>query len=85
MFTMGVIMAWYYLVVIVSVLCLCGLFFAAWRTTAVTVFVLVWSSAALPLDYQLWDGFCNSWLFTLWRTYFHYEYVLEEMIDPEKR
>lgn len=53
MVTMGMIMSWYYLVVILSLLCLVGLCFPAWRTVAATVFVLMWSAALLPLDYQV--------------------------------
>ncbi|KAM3571740.1 hypothetical protein VYU27_006219 [Nannochloropsis oceanica] len=86
MVTMGIIMSWYYIVVILSLLCLVGIcIFPAWRAVAATVFVLMWSAALLPLDYQGWDAFCNSFIFRLWRDYFHYEYVLEEMIDPNKR
>uniref|UniRef100_I2CR10 Acyltransferase n=1 Tax=Nannochloropsis gaditana (strain CCMP526) TaxID=1093141 RepID=I2CR10_NANGC len=85
MLTMGVMMSWYYLVVILSLLCVAGLFFPTWRVVAGTAFVLMWSAAFLPLDYQGWDAFCNSFLFKLWRDYFHYEYILEEAIDPKKR
>ncbi len=54
MLTMGIIMSWYYIVVIVSLLCLVGIsFFPAWRAVAATVFVLMWSAALLPLDYQV--------------------------------
>lgn len=28
----------------------------------------------------VWDAFCNSWLFKLWRAYFHYEWLLEEKV-----
>ncbi len=67
MLTLGLIMAWYYIVVIVTLLCFIGLFFAAYRTAAVTVLVLMYTAAKLPLDYKGWDAFCNSYLFTLWR------------------
>lgn len=53
MLTMGVMMSWYYLVVILSLLCVAGLFFPTWRVVAGTVFVLMWSAAFLPLDYQV--------------------------------
>jgi diacylglycerol O-acyltransferase 2, plant len=33
----------------------------------------------------VWDAFCNSGLFKLWRAYFHYEWLLEEAVDPTKR
>lgn len=56
MLTMGMIMSWYYLVVILSLLCLVGLCFPAWRAVAATVFVLMWSTALLPLDYQVSFG-----------------------------
>jgi len=54
MVTMGIIMSWYYIVVILSLLCLVGIcIFPAWRAVAATVFVLMWSAALLPLDYQV--------------------------------
>lgn len=60
MVTMGIIMSWYYLVVILSLLCLVGIcFFPAWRAVAATVFVLMWSAALLPLDYQVGFGFSS--------------------------
>lgn len=33
----------------------------------------------------MWDAFCNSWLFRLWRRYFHYEFILEEHIDASRK
>lgn len=33
----------------------------------------------------MWDGFCNCWLFKLWRAYFHYEWILEERVDPNRK
>ncbi len=147
MLTLGLIMSWYYLVVIISVACLVGAWFPNTRAYAITAFVLLWSTNFLPLDYQgawglyslcmcvcvcgggcprraggvlpalkhvraftihphththtyippsppqncisnpttVWDGFCNSALFRLWRAYFHYEWLLEESVDPKKR
>ena len=41
-------------VVILSLLYSVGLcFFPAWRAVVATVFVLMWSAALLPLDYQV--------------------------------
>lgn len=45
-------MSWYYLVVIISLLCLAGLCFPTTRIYAATAFVLLWGTNLLPLDYQ---------------------------------
>lgn len=46
-------MSWYYLVVIISLLCLAGLFFpGTTRVVSATAFVLLWGTNLLPLDYQ---------------------------------
>ena len=52
MLTLGLIMSWYYLVVIISVACLVGAWFPNTRAYAITAFVLLWSTNFLPLDYQ---------------------------------
>jgi hypothetical protein len=52
MFTLGLIMAWYYLVGIISLACIVGACFPETRVTAATAFVLLWSTNLLKLDYQ---------------------------------
>lgn len=85
--TLGLLLAWYYIVVFVVVaLGVVIALYPALRPYAVSALVLFLSTAWWPIDTKPWDWFCNSWLFWLWREYFYYEWVLEERVeDPTQR
>ncbi len=43
------------------------------------------STLALPAKPVLWPAFNRLWLFKTWRHYFHYSFLVEEPLDPNKR
>jgi hypothetical protein len=64
----GLLLAWYYLCVIVSVLSVVLIIFdPSTRPYAAAFLILFWSLAYLPVDYQIYPPFANSVFFKLWR------------------
>lgn len=82
----GLLLSMYYIIVALSiVLVIIMILSPSLRPWAATFFVVFWSSAWWPIKLRQWDAFCNSWLFTLWREYFYYEYLIEEPLSKDKR
>ncbi|KXZ51089.1 hypothetical protein GPECTOR_14g72 [Gonium pectorale] len=55
-----------------------------WRPALYLVLALL-ATLALPAKPVLWPAFNRMWLFKTWRHYFHYSFLIEEALDPNKR
>ncbi|GFR52112.1 hypothetical protein Agub_g14625 [Astrephomene gubernaculifera] len=53
--------------------------------TALYVVLALLGTLLLPCKPVLWPAFNKLWLFKTWRHYFHYSFLIEEHLDPNKR
>ncbi|PNH06113.1 Diacylglycerol O-acyltransferase 2 [Tetrabaena socialis] len=58
---------------------------AFFSRTALYVVIALLSTLAIPARPVLWPAFNRLWIFKTWRHYFHYSFLVEEPLDPEKR
>ena len=67
----GIPCACFFVSVVCVILCVSGWDFDFWGIP---------HTHTTSIHQTVWDAFCNSWLFKLWRAYFHYEWLLEEKV-----
>ncbi|KAG2429040.1 hypothetical protein HXX76_011282 [Chlamydomonas incerta] len=56
-----------------------------WSRICRYIVLALLGTLALPCKPVLWPAFNKLWIFKTWRHYFHYSFLIEEPLDPNKR
>jgi 2-acylglycerol O-acyltransferase 2 len=84
--TLGLLCGWYYVMLIILPM----LLILAIKGSLVsgTILGIFLSLTFIPLKYEPWDDFMNSYLFEIWREYFNFTFdakALKDKLDKNKR